>query len=117
MIVVDDEIQICDTLADVLNGAGFSVMPVHSGASAVKWARHISPDIVLCDVNMPTMNGIEVAQAIREFLPTCRIVLFSGQVNAPNLVAEAVAAGHSFELLSKPIDPERLIEFLKKSSY
>jgi CheY-like chemotaxis protein len=112
IIVVDDEPVIADTLVDILKGEGCDAVAVSSGQSAIKWARLIQPDVVISDVAMPGMTGIEAARAIREFLPLCRIILFSGQASTVDLLDIARAEGHEFELLSKPIKPNVLLSTL-----
>ncbi len=112
VIVVDDEPVIAESLADILNGEGCETIAVSSGAAAVELARHIQPDVVISDVAMPDMNGIETVQRIRAFLPDCRIVLFSGHASTADLLKQARAEGNVFELLTKPVRPAALISLL-----
>lgn len=113
VIIVDDDTLIAESLADILNGEGFEATAVFSGQDAIDWARKTKPDIVVSDVVMPEMNGIEAAKSIREFLPACRIILFSGQALTNDLLAEARAQGHTFEMLGKPVSPYALIAALR----
>lgn len=113
IIVVDDEPIIADTLVNILEGEGHDALAVSHGESAIKWARMVLPDAVISDVIMPGMNGIETAKAIMQSLPNCRIILFSGQTASVDLLAKAQAEGYSFEVLAKPINPEKLLEKLK----
>ncbi len=113
VIVVDDDALIAESLADILNGEGFEASAVFSGYDAIQSARKIQPDVVVSDVVMPEMNGIEAAKSIREFLPQCRVILFSGQALTNNLLAEARAQGHTFEMLAKPVNPYSLIAALR----
>ncbi|HET9132451.1 MAG TPA: response regulator [Terriglobia bacterium] len=113
IIVVDDDSLIAESLADILNGEGFEVSAVFSGPDAIDWARRNQPDVLVSDVVMPGMNGIEAATSIREFLPQCRVILFSGQALTNNLLAEARAHGHTFEMLAKPVNPYSLLAALR----
>lgn len=113
IIVVDDEPIIADTLVNILEGEGHDALAVSHGESAVKWAKLVLPDAVISDVIMPGMNGIETAKAIMQSHPTCRIILFSGQTAGIDLLAQARAEGYFFEVLAKPINPEKLLEKLK----
>ena len=54
---------------------------------------------------MPDMNGIEAAIHIRGFLPACKVLLFSGQAATADLLENARARGHEFEILAKPVHP------------
>jgi CheY-like chemotaxis protein len=112
VIVVDDEPVIADTLVDILNGEGCEAVAVSDGASAIKWAQMILPDVIVSDVMMPGLNGIETAKAIRETLPACRIVLFSGQAASLDLLEKARAEGYEFEVLAKPVNPTVLLAAL-----
>lgn len=113
IIVVDDEPIIADTLVNILEGEGHDALAVSHGESAVKWAKMVLPDAIISDVIMPGMDGIETAKAIMKVLPNCRIILFSGQAASVDLLARARAEGYTFEVLAKPINPDKLIEKLK----
>lgn len=112
IMVVDDEPIIADTLVDILNGEGYRAVAVSDGASAIKWARMIEPNVVISDVIMPELNGIETAKAILKIIPACRIILFSGQSASIDLLEQAKDDGFQFEILAKPINPERLLHLL-----
>jgi CheY-like chemotaxis protein len=115
VIVADDEPLIATTLLEILKIGGFDAEAVSDGIAAIERARTIHPDILLSDVHMPKMNGIEAAKKIREFLPNCRIVLFSGHVATGDLLEQASAAGYEFEILTKPLGPEDLLSALRKT--
>jgi CheY-like chemotaxis protein len=114
VIVVDDEHVIADTLATILNRSGFEATAVYTGRQAVDLARKIHPDLIVSDVIMPDMNGIEAAIVIREMLPSCKVLLFSGQAATADLLENARASGHEFEILAKPIHPQDLLAKLRQ---
>lgn len=113
VLVVDDEQVIADTLAKILDMNGFEASAVYTGTAAVESARSIEPDLIISDVIMPDMNGIEAAISIRNFLPGCKILLFSGQAATADLLETARAQGHEFEIIAKPIHPSDLLAKLK----
>jgi len=113
VLVVDDEQVIADTLAKILDLNGYDASAVYSGTAAVESARSIQPDLVISDVIMQDMNGIEAAIHIRGFLPGCKILLFSGQAATADLLENARAQGHEFEILAKPVHPADLLAKLK----
>ena len=113
VMVVDDEQVIADTLAKILDLNGYDASAVYTGTAAVESARSLRPDLVISDVIMPDMNGIEAAISIRGFLPTCKILLFSGQAATADLLENARAQGHEFEILAKPVHPSDLLAKLK----
>jgi DNA-binding response OmpR family regulator len=113
VLVVDDEQIIADTLAIILNQAGFDASPVYTGSDAIEMARSARPDLIISDVVMPDMNGVEAAIHIRGFLPTCKILLFSGQAATVDLLENASGRGYEFEILAKPIHPKDLLARLR----
>jgi CheY-like chemotaxis protein len=115
VLVVDDERLIADTISAILTEHGFVAFKAYSGAEAVRLAAETQPDIVLSDVLMPKMSGVQMAIQIKELLPGTRIVLLSGQAATAELMRQAAEAGHNFELLAKPIHPEELVMKLKET--
>lgn len=113
VLVVDDERVIADTLSIILNQNGYDASAVYSGLAAVDRAREIKPELVISDVIMQDMNGIEAAIRIREILPGCKILLFSGQAATADLLERARAQGHEFEILAKPVHPQDLLAKLR----
>jgi CheY-like chemotaxis protein len=113
VLVVDDERVIADTLSIILNQNGYDASAVYSGFAAVDRAREIKPELVISDVIMQDMNGIEAAIRIREILPGCKILLFSGQAATADLLERARAQGHEFEILAKPVHPQDLLAKLR----
>jgi len=109
IIVVDDEPVIADTLVNILIGEGYTAISTSNGKSAIEWSEKFEPDVVVSDVIMPGLSGIDTAKAILKQLPNCRIILFSGQAASVDLVSRAKAEGLSFEVLAKPIDPDALL--------
>ncbi len=113
ILVVDDEHRIADTLAVILNQSGFDASAAYTGTQAVDRARETRPDLVITDVIMPDMNGIEAAIQIRAMLPACKILLFSGQAATADLLERARSQGHEFEILAKPVHPQDLLSKLR----
>jgi CheY-like chemotaxis protein len=111
--VVDDERVIANTLAIILNNAGFDAYSFFSGQEAVDSLDRLQPDLLITDVVMPGMNGIEAAIIIRTRLPECKILLFSGQATTVDLLAEAKTRGHEFDILAKPVHPTDLLEKIR----
>jgi len=79
---------------------------------ALEAAGIFAPDFLLTDVVMPAMKGIELAIQIREMLPACRVILFSGMAPTMDLVEDARLQGHYFEVLAKPVQPKVLLAYL-----
>jgi DNA-binding response OmpR family regulator len=113
VLVADDERVIADTLAIILNQSGFEARAVYSGEKAVETARDWMPEMLISDVIMTDLNGIDAAIKIRSLLPSCKILLFSGQAATADLLDRARVQGHEFEILAKPVHPQDLLARLR----
>lgn len=113
ILVVDDERVIADTLVIILNRNGFEATAAYSGESAVEMAQATRPEMIISDVIMNDMNGIDAAIQIRAMLPKCKILLFSGQAATADLLEKARVQGHEFEILAKPVHPQDLLMRLR----
>ena len=113
VLVVDDERVIADTLAMILNQSGFDARAVYSGEKAVDLASTFTPDMLITDVIMADLNGIDAAIMIRSILPKIKILLFSGQAATADLLEKARAKGYEFEILAKPVHPQDLLSRLQ----
>jgi len=92
VLVVDDEQVIADTLAKILDLNGYDASAVYSGTAAVESARALQPDLVISDVIMQDMNGIEAARRIRDRAANSKIVFISLEIS-DELAEAAVAVG------------------------
>jgi CheY-like chemotaxis protein len=116
VLVADDETLIRSTIIEILRSEGYDAVGVKDGAAAVQCANKLHPDIVLADISMPVMNGVEAAKRIRASLPGSRIICFSGHAESSELLAQAREEGFDFEFLPKPLKPDALIRALKSKS-
>ena len=110
VLIVDDERVIADTLSAILSRSGFSTITAYDGIGALKLAGDRKPDLLISDVMMPGMTGIELAITIKQTIPGCKILLFSGQAATVDLLEEARHAGHNFTTLTKPVHPTDMLK-------
>ena len=110
VLVVDDESVIADTLAEILTRSGYNGMAQYDADSALETALLTPPEMLITDVVLPGMTGIELAISMRRIFPDCKIILFSGQASTADLLASARADGHHFTLLNKPLHPQDLLQ-------
>jgi CheY-like chemotaxis protein len=103
VVVVDDEVTIARTLKAILNHAGFDAHAMFSGQELVDSLETLRPDVLITDVEMPGMTGIEVAIITRKKLPNCKIFLISAQAATSSMLVKAREQGHEFELFGKPL--------------
>lgn len=108
VLVVDDERVIADTLSMILSRSGFSTMTAYDGVAAGACKRR-PPDLVISDVMMPGMTGVELAITVAQTIPACKILLFSGQAATVDLLEKARDAGYNFTTLTKPVHPTDML--------
>lgn len=110
VFVVDDEDVIASTLAMILRlQGGFNARSFTKPHDALDAARLDPPDLLISDVVMPQLSGIELAIQVREHCPDCKVLLFSGQAATSGLLETAKENGYDFELLLKPVHPSDLL--------
>jgi CheY-like chemotaxis protein len=112
VFVVDDEKTISATVAMILKASGYDARCFFDPVSALQAAQFLAPDLLLSDVMMPKMNGIELAIQVTQSCANCRVLLFSGHISTSDLLDAAVLQGHQFEILAKPVHPRELLEKL-----
>jgi DNA-binding NtrC family response regulator len=110
VFVVDDEEVIASTLTMILRlQGGFRARSFSKPLEALEAAHLEAPDLLISDVVMPLLSGIELAIRMKELCPNCKVLLFSGQAATAHLLEAAQADGHDFDLLLKPVHPADLL--------
>ena len=113
ILVVDDAPTVMQTLVLVLRAAGFHAAGEVSAFSALRTAESHHPDVLLCDIQLDGTTGVELSLDILKLLPSCRIILMSGDTTSTKILAEAHERGHDFEVLAKPMIPDELVALLR----
>jgi CheY-like chemotaxis protein len=114
VLVVDDERIIADTLSIILRKHGYEVLTAYNGATALDLAYDTPPDLLLSDVVMPGMTGIELAIILTKAMPACKVLLFSGQASTVDLLVTAQAFGHDFNVMTKPVHPTDILRQIEE---
>lgn len=107
ILVIDDEASIRNTLKDILEYEKYEVVLAEDGYDALEKMDAGPFDVILCDVKMPRMDGIELIDKIRELDPDVAVVMISGHGTIDTAV-EAIKKG-AFDFISKPLDLNRLL--------
>ena len=110
ILIVDDNPAIADTLADILEVKGFTVHAAASGAEALQILKEAPVDILLTDVKMPGMNGLELYRETRKLYPRL-ITIFMTAYSADELIQQGMAEGVK-TILDKPLDMNFLVRLL-----
>jgi DNA-binding response OmpR family regulator len=113
VLVVDDERLIADTVAQILNMHGYDAFTAYGPDEALKLADRFRPDVLLTDVMMPAMNGLDLAAAMEKLFPAIKVLLFSGQAGSNALLQRRHIDDAWMSIVPKPIHPEKLVEALR----
>ncbi|MEW6595209.1 MAG: response regulator [Thermodesulfobacteriota bacterium] len=111
ILLVDDEEEFVNTLAERLNLRDLASEAVLSGESALQFVGDRLPDIMVLDLKMPGINGMEVLRRIKQFYPQIQVIILTGHGNDLD-EAEARQIG-VFDYLKKPVDIELLVERIR----
>jgi len=115
ILVVEDEAVVLHTLQLILKQHGYDVRGARDGAEALAIAPQFHPNILLCDINLPDIDGIRISLDVKKALPDCRIILLSGEITSTELLEDAESHGHHFEVLAKPTEPQQLLRVIAGS--
>jgi DNA-binding NtrC family response regulator len=113
IFVVDDDGIIASTTATILQLSGYHARSFVHPLEALEAAFIDRPDLVIADVVMPELSGIDFAIRFKEECSTCKVLLFSGQAVTADLLEAARKQGHDFGVLAKPIHPTDLLARIK----
>jgi CheY-like chemotaxis protein len=102
VLVVDDEVVVRRVITDYLEGKGYSVTAVDSGQAALDYLQQNSPGIVLLDIFMPGVNGLEVLRQVKRGQPGVDVLVISGFADAE--LERKVRALGAIDCLRKPFD-------------
>ena len=114
VLVVDDEMAILDTLRILLRNEGFEPHVAHGGRKALDQIQAIRPDIVLTDIRMPAVGGVEVLTAARQNDPDVPVILMTAQATLQSAM-QAVNEG-AFYYIQKPFRNDELIAILRRAA-
>lgn len=115
ILVVDDETVIAETLAKILHKSGYDVATAYDAEDAIQAALLKPPELVISDIMLPGMNGIELGITIRRIFPDCKVILSSGKPHSGDLLTAAFSAGNHFVFLQKPVLPDLLLAQISES--
>jgi DNA-binding NtrC family response regulator len=108
--VIDDEPIVADTLVQILRMHGYQARAYYSGEAALADGIEFRPEVVLSDVRMPRMDGIETARHMRDYLPGCRMILFTASPLGGGSYEMIHQLG--FEFLERPLHPREVLALL-----
>jgi DNA-binding NtrC family response regulator len=114
VLVVDDESSILDSLRILLRNEGFAPITAHGGKQGLEQLNEVEPDIVLTDVRMPAVSGLEILSAARQHDADLPVILMTAQATLQSAV-QAVNEG-AFYYIQKPFRNDELLAILRRAT-
>lgn len=113
ILIIDDERSIRNTLKDILSYENYQVSLAENGMEAIKMVGANEFDVILCDIKMPEMDGLEVLEKLQEIAFDVPVIMISGHGNIDTAV-EAIKKG-AFDFIEKPLDLNRILITIKNA--
>jgi CheY-like chemotaxis protein len=111
ILVVDDEPTVADTLCIIFKKCGFDCRAAYSGPAAIACTDEFCPELLLCDISMPGVNGLEVVSKVTVKYPDCRVLLLTGHyTNLGHAQEWALSHPAPSRIMTKPVPPALLLE-------
>ena len=110
ILIVDDEHLIADTLSAIFGREGFEARAAYSTEDALIRAREAAPDLLLCDINMPGRDGLELIMELLREQPDCRVMVLTGsELGVRRLRERTRSFARPLPILIKPCQPDDLL--------
>lgn len=113
LLVVDDEVDTCANLSDILSDLGYQVDVAYDGPSALELVRQNTYDVALLDLKMPGMDGLELYRRIKQLQAGTVAIVVTAYASS-HTASDALAAG-AWQILSKPVDLSRLLSLVDEA--
>ncbi len=113
LLLVDDEEEFVKTLADRLKMRNLESDTVHDGDQALSFVENEEPDVMVLDLRMPNIDGIEVLERVKKAYPNIEVVILTGHGTKQD--EERARRLGAFDYLEKPVDIDTLVDRLKKA--
>ncbi len=115
VLIIDDEVEFASTLCQRLKLRGMATVDVHSGKEGLVALKEMNPGIIILDLKMPDMSGLDVLEKIKEFDPTIEVIMLTGHGSAGSGI-EAKEKG-AFDYVMKPLDIADLLEIIEAADH
>ena len=110
VLIVDDEPVVADTLRLIFQKNGFEAQSVYSVDEAMRRAASFAPELMLCDINMPEKDGVELISAMTQGYPACRILVLTGAYSSMARVRDfGLKLKRKLPILAKPCAPAEVL--------
>ena len=106
ILIVDDEINMCSIIQDILSDEGYEVMIAENGSEALQVVRKITPDLIITDINMPCMGGLELLREVKSLHTDIQFIVMTAFGELETYL-NAMSNG-AFDYITKPLNIEML---------
>jgi DNA-binding NtrC family response regulator len=112
ILIVDDDAGMLETLADIMTARRYDVSTAESGETAVAFVRRREPDVVLMDIKMPGLSGVQALRAMKQIAPDITVIMMTAFTH-DELVAEARRAT-AVAIVAKPLDLDHVLDLIDR---
>lgn len=113
VLIVDDEEEICSILAHLVKKEGLLPVIAFNGEQALELVRLREPDVILADIGLPGMNGMEVLEEVKKMAPELPVVMITGHAEVSGAVRALKAGAHDY--LAKPFDHHEVLRVIRRA--
>ncbi|MDH5173658.1 MAG: response regulator [Elusimicrobiota bacterium] len=113
LLIVDDDISILETIGDVFQDKGYNVAMVENGQRAIRLVKRRYFDVVLMDIRMPGIDGLETYKEVKRIIPTAAVIMMTGD-SKEELVKKAIEEG-AYTIIYKPFNVKKVIKIVEEA--
>jgi len=113
VLIVDDDVSMLETIGDVFQDRGYNVTMVEDGHKAIKLASRRYFDVILMDIKMPGINGLETYKEVKKIIPTAAVIMMTGD-SKEELVKKTIEEG-AYAVIYKPFNVKRVIKIVEEA--
>ena len=113
VLIADDEVEFVETLGTRMKLRGFEVSTVNSGSEAIRAIEKDVPDVLVLDLKMPDLNGLEVLAKVKGDFPDLEVIILTGH-GSFEAGKEGMEQG-AFDYIMKPVDLNQLIDKIEEA--
>ncbi len=112
ILVVDDDLGMSETLSDILGEMGYNIAVANDGYKAIEMVSKYAYNIVLMDIKMPGLSGVETYKKVKYIRPSMKVIMMTAY-SVESLVEEALKEG-AYGVIYKPLNINKLLQFIRK---
>lgn len=113
ILIVDDDLGMTETLSDILDDMDYDVAVAGDGYRAIEMIGAMAYDIVLMDIKMPGINGVETFKEVKRISPSTKVIMMTAY-SVEDLIKEALEGG-AYGIIYKPLDIDKVMDFIEKA--